>query len=215
MSLGDNIKRCRKLNNLTQEELAKIVGMSKTTVVLWEIGERDPQTKELKKLSDYFNVPVDILLSDAPTFSNTQTYEVNPEQILRPIVGVVKAGYNMYCEQNILGYKAVEKSKTKGAETFWLKVKGDSMNAVGILEGSLVLVKKVLVENRQIGVVRVNGDEATIKQLIFENGTVILQPRSTNPAHEIVILREEDFMNGRAEIIGKVIDVSFDPNDML
>lgn len=55
MSLGDNIKRCRKLNNLTQEELAKIVGMSKTTVVLWEKGERDPQTKELKKLSDYFN----------------------------------------------------------------------------------------------------------------------------------------------------------------
>ena len=215
MSLGNNIKKYRKLNKLTQEELAEKVGMSKTTIVFWEKGTREPQNRELKKLSELFDVPVDILLSDTPYFSNTETYEVNNEQILRPILGTVKAGYNMYCEQNIEGYKPVDKNKASGAETFWLRVKGDSMNAVGILEGSLVLVKKVLVENRQIAVVRINGDEATIKQVVFENDTVILQPRSTNPTHEVRILNKKDFEDGYAEIIGKVIDVSFDPNDML
>lgn len=214
MSVGEKIKLYRKRKGLSQRELAAKMNRSKGLIGFWETDKREPSNSDMVKLSEILDVDISMLF-DIPKYSNTETYEINPEQILRPIVGVVKAGYNMYCEQNILGYKAVEKSKTKGAETFWLKVKGDSMNAVGILDGSLVLVKKVLVENRQIGVVRVNGDEATIKQLIFENGTVILQPRSTNPVHEIAILKEEDFMNGRAEIIGKVIDVSFDPNDML
>ena len=213
--VGDNIKKYRKIKKLTQIQLAEKLGVSNGLVGLWETNKRQPQSKELIKLSQLFEVPVDILLSDAPYFSNTETYEVNNEQILRPILGTVKAGYNMYCEQNIEGYKPVDKNKASGAETFWLRVKGDSMNAVGILEGSLVLVKKVLVENRQIAVVRINGDEATIKQVVFENDTVILQPRSTNPTHEVRILNKKDFEDGYAEIIGKVIDVSFDPNDML
>lgn len=213
--VGDNIKKYRKLKKLTQIQLAEKLGVSNGLVGLWETNKRQPQSKELIKLSQIFEIPVDILLSDAPYFSNTETYEVNNEQILRPILGTVKAGYNMYCEQNIEGYKPVDKNKASGAETFWLRVKGDSMNAVGILEGSLVLVKKVLVENRQIAVVRINGDEATIKQVVFENDTVILQPRSTNPTHEVIILNKKDFEDGYAEIIGKVIDVSFDPNDML
>ncbi len=213
--VGDNIKKYRKIKKLTQIQLAEKLGVSNGLVGLWETNKRQPQSKELIKLSQLFEVPVDILLSDTPYFSNAETYEVNNEQILRPILGAVKAGYNMYCEQNIEGYKPVDKNKAAGAETFWLRVKGDSMNAVGILEGSLVLVKKVLVENRQIAVVRINGDEATIKQVVFENDTVILQPRSTNPTHEVRILNKKDFEDGYAEIIGKIIDVSFDPNEML
>lgn len=213
--VGDNIKKYRKIKKLTQIQLAEKLGVSNGLVGLWETNKRQPQSKELIKLSQLFEVPVDILLSDTPYFSNAETYEVNNEQILRPILGAVKAGYNMYCEQDIEGYKPVDKNKAAGAETFWLRVKGDSMNAVGILEGSLVLVKKVLVENRQIAVVRINGDEATIKQVVFENDTVILQPRSTNPTHEARILNKKDFEDGYAEIIGKVIDVSFDPNEML
>ena len=209
------LKKYRKLKGLTQERLANLVGMSKTSVVLWESDKREPQNKELIKMAEIFNVPVDVLLDVIPTFSNTETYETSTDQIYRPILGTVKAGYDMYCDQNILGYKAVEKQKAKGAETFWLRVAGDSMNAVGILDGSLVLVKKEPVCNRQIAVVRINGDEATIKQVIFQGDNVILQPRSTNPAHEIKILPKKDFENGYAEIIGKVIDVSFDPNDML
>jgi len=192
-----------------------MLDMSRTTIALWEKGKREPQNKELKRMAEIFSIPVDVLLSDTPTFSNTQTYEVNSEQILRPILGVVKAGYNMYCDENIIGYKSVDKSKAKGAECFWLKVTGDSMNAVGILEGSLILVKKTMVENREIAVVRINGDEATVKQVILNDDTVILQPRSTNPTHEVKVLSKREFETGRAEIIGKVIDVSFDPNEML
>lgn len=158
MELGKNIRRLRKLNNLTQQSLANQMNRSKTLIALWEKGERDPSSIDLKRLSEIFNVRADDIIGSIPSFSNTETYELNDDQVLKPILGVVKAGYNLYCEENIEGYKPVDKNKAKGAECFWLRVIGNSMNAIGIIEGALVLVKKVIVENNQIAVVRVNGD---------------------------------------------------------
>lgn len=215
MSLGKNIKKYRKINKYTQKDLSHLLNVSQPLIVKWENDICEPQNKELSKLSDLFSVPIEILLDSTPSFSNTESYLTNANQVLRPILGVVKAGYDMYCDENIEGYKPVDKKKTIGAECFWLRVSGHSMNAVGIFEGALVLVKKVPVENRQIGVVRINGNEATIKQIIFNEDTVVLQPRSTDQTIETKILKKEDFDNNYAEIIGKVIDVSFDPNDML
>lgn len=215
MSLGKNIKKYRKINKYTQKDLSRLLNVSQPLIVKWENDICEPQSKELSKLSDLFSVPIEIILDSTPLFSNAETYLTDSNQVLRPILGVVKAGYNMYCDENIEGYKPVDKKKAAGAECFWLRVSGQSMNSVGIFDGSLVLVKKVPVENRQIGVVRINGGEATIKQIIFNDDTVVLQPRSTDPTIEPKILKKEDFDNNYAEIIGKVIDVSFDPNDML
>lgn len=215
MELGKNIRRLRKLNNLTQQSLANQLNRSKTLIALWEKGERDPSSIDLKRLSEIFNVRADDIIGSIPSFSNTETYELNDDQVLKPILGVVKAGYNLYCEENIEGYKPVDKNKAKGSECFWLRVIGNSMNAIGIIEGALVLVKKVIVENNQIAVVRVNGDEATVKQIIFNDDAVILQPLSTDPSNKPLILKKEDFDNNHAEIIGKVVEVSFNPNDLI
>lgn len=215
MAIGEQIKKYRKLQGLTQKQLSKLMNRSNALIGFWETNDREPSNDDLVKLSKILNVDVNILLGSPPSFSNAETYSTDSEQVLRPILGVVKAGYDLYCEENIEGYKPVDKKKAAGAECFWLRVSGNSMNSVGIFDGALVLVKKVPVENRQIGVVRVNGDEATIKQIIFNEDTVVLQPRSTDPTIEPLILKKEDFDNNYAEIIGKVIDVSFDPNDML
>lgn len=215
MAIGEQIKKYRKLQGLTQKQLSKLMNRSNALIGFWETNNREPSNDDLVKLSKILNVDVNILLGNPPSFSNAETYSTDSKQVLRPILGVVKAGYDLYCEENIEGYKPVDKKKAAGAECFWLRVSGNSMNSVGIFDGALVLVKKVPVENRQIGVVRVNGDEATIKQIIFNDDTVVLQPRSTDPTIEPLILKKEDFDNNYAEIIGKVVDVSFDPNDML
>ena len=182
MELGKNIRRIRKLNNLTQQSLANQMKRSKTLIALWEKGERDPSSIDLKRLSEIFNVRADDIIGSITSFSNTETYELNDDQVLKPILGVVKAGYNLYCEENIEGYKPVDKNKAKGAECFWLRVIGNSMNAIGIIEGALVLVKKVIVENNQIAVVRVNGDEATVKQIIFNEFYFQFQKLANNCA---------------------------------
>lgn len=60
--LSTNIKFLRLKKNLTQEDIAKIVGKSRVLVSQWESDERDITTEDIIKLSDYFNIPMDHLV---------------------------------------------------------------------------------------------------------------------------------------------------------
>lgn len=106
----------------------------------------------------------------------------NPQQVA-PLLGTVRAGYPMYAEENIEGYLPIR--QTDGAKYFWLNIRGDSMNAAGMDDGDQILVREQPeVENGQLAVVLVNGDEATVKYFRREGDLVILTPKSFNPAHQ-------------------------------
>ncbi len=60
--LSTNIKFLRQKNNLTQEDISKIVNKSRVLVSQWEADERDITTEDIIKLSDYFNVSMDTLV---------------------------------------------------------------------------------------------------------------------------------------------------------
>ena len=55
------IAKLRKERKLTQAELAKILGVSASTVSMWENGERAPVHAMVKKIADFFNVDMDYL----------------------------------------------------------------------------------------------------------------------------------------------------------
>ena len=61
----DRVKKLRKEKGLKQTELAEKIGVSMYTVSLWERGERYPEMKALKKLSDFFGVTVAYLEGDS------------------------------------------------------------------------------------------------------------------------------------------------------
>jgi repressor LexA len=75
-----------------------------------------------------------------------------------------------------------------------------------ISDGDLVYVRKQDdVDSRDIAVVMVNGEDATIKRVIKMDDGVILQPESSNSAHlPLLFRRSDDF-----KIIGKVMHVKF------
>ena len=56
MSVGDNIKKFREAQGLTQEELGKIAGASNQAVSLWERDEREPRMGYIQKLADHFGI---------------------------------------------------------------------------------------------------------------------------------------------------------------
>ena len=60
--LSSRLKHLRKMNNFTQEEIAKRLGMARTTYSGYESGARDPDPETLKKIADYYGVSVDYLL---------------------------------------------------------------------------------------------------------------------------------------------------------
>lgn len=57
----DIVRGERALRGLTQDGLAKELGVSKSTVAMWEIGERLPSKELYEQLADLFNVDIDYL----------------------------------------------------------------------------------------------------------------------------------------------------------
>ena len=56
------LKALRKSHNLTQEDLAKAIKVSRSTVGMYENGSREPDYETLESIADFFNVDIDYLL---------------------------------------------------------------------------------------------------------------------------------------------------------
>ena len=60
--LGNRIKHARVLAGVTQEDLANHLGVSRTTIARYELGEIEPKLKNLVAISEYLNISTDALL---------------------------------------------------------------------------------------------------------------------------------------------------------
>ena len=63
MSFADNLIELRKLNNLSQEDIAEKIGVSRQTLSKYETGESLPDIERCKMLADLFGVTMDDLIS--------------------------------------------------------------------------------------------------------------------------------------------------------
>ena len=63
MDFGEKIQKIRKQNNLTQEELAEKLYVSRTAISKWESGKGYPSIDLLKQISKVFNISIDKMLS--------------------------------------------------------------------------------------------------------------------------------------------------------
>ena len=63
MEFSEKLQQLRKQRNLTQEELAEAIYVSRTAISKWESGRGYPSVDSLKALSKFFSVPIDTLLS--------------------------------------------------------------------------------------------------------------------------------------------------------
>lgn len=75
MSLAERILALRKARNLSQEELAEQIGVSRQAVGKWESGQSQPDLDKVIALSEFFGVSCDYLLKGAIPDTQTQTEE--------------------------------------------------------------------------------------------------------------------------------------------
>ena len=64
MTTGEKIAMLRKRKNITQEQLAEILGVSRQSVSRWEMDQAFPETEKLIRLSGLFSCSIDFLLSE-------------------------------------------------------------------------------------------------------------------------------------------------------
>lgn len=188
--------------------LAKALGIkSKSTIYRYMNGEMSPKITTIKYLAEYFNVnPTWLMGYDVPMERRKEESNVFPISDVPkkvPVVGKISAGMPILAVENIEGYEYAPSSQIKeGYIYFYLRVQGDSMN-LKFNEGDIVLVQKQdTLENDEIGVILVDGNDATVKKYKSENGLVILEPMSTNPENTVQIYNPEKIS---IKIIGKVI----------
>lgn len=113
-----------------------------------------------------------------------------------PILGTVAAGQPLYAEENIENYYPIPSDLLPNAETFMLKVRGNSMINSGILEGDQIIVEHCSTAQNGEIVVALVDDSATVKRFFKENGHYRLQPE--NDTMDPIIV-------DHVEILGKVI----------
>jgi repressor LexA len=115
-----------------------------------------------------------------------------------PLVGEIAAGQPVLAEENIEDYVDVPPIAGGEQGEFILRVKGDSMQDAGILEGDHVVVHRQETATNGDIVVALVGEEATVKRFFKESDHVRLQPE--NQAMEPIRSRD-------AQVVGRVVGV--------
>ena len=120
------------------------------------------------------------------------------EMVEVPVIGKITAGEPILAVENVMDTFPIPLDFVGNAESFMLKVRGESMIEAGILDGDLILVKKQNVASNGEIVVALIGEEATVKTFYKEEGHIRLQPQ--NSAMDPIIVPD-------CEILGKVAGV--------
>ena len=194
-----------KKYDTTVYKVSKSTGIAQSTFSDWKSGRSTPKADKLKKIADHFGIGIGYML-DSETYSSADMAEYNipSHQKTIPIIGEIRAGSPIITNESIIGYEKTELESTE--DYFYLKVRGDSMKDIGMVEGSLVLFhKQQYAENGDIVACLVGGDSATVKRFKRDHKNVYLIPE--NDEYSPIELSTDDFEAGEARILGVAVEV--------
>lgn len=206
VTVGDRIRQVRQEQDVTQQELADYIGVSKQAVYKYEnnivtnipTDKVDAIAKRLKVSPAYLmgweEQPTPKPTSPAPI---PPGFEPMPKMKKIPLIGSIACGEPITAEQNI--EKMVDVPESIRCD-FSLTCHGDSMVDAGIHDKDVVYIRiQPQVENGEIAAVRIDG-EATLKRVYYNPGTLTLMP--ANPAYAPMVYTgsqlEEVHIEGKA-----------------
>lgn len=205
--IASNIKHLRLLNKKTQDDIAKLCDKKNTAISNWEKGIREPDSIDLAKLSNYFNVSIDDLMKKDLRFDNAEYIDVTTKIVKVPVLGVIKAGTPIEAQEDIIEYVDIPEEWTKGNKKYYgLKIQGDSMypkyeeNDIVIFEQTEDFIKA----NKKDCAVMVNGDDATFKNVTITESGITLIPLNINNSdgYQPTFYDKEQIKNKPVRIIG-------------
>jgi len=192
------LKELRDATGVNQKEFAEMFGANNTTYNRYESGDIKSMPADLiESISKRFDINPAWLIG----FENVDKYMIYEKayQNVRrlPVLGKIAAGIPILAQEDLLDYEYVPECFKAD---FCLKVQGDSMIGARILDGDLVYIKQQPeVENGEIAVVLIDGQDATLKRFYRTDGKITL--RSENPNYPDQIYTKKD----NVTILGKAI----------
>ncbi len=132
----------------------------------------------------------------------------SPSGRMVPVIGRVAAGLPLYAQQEWAGSVCVDGTVYRNSNLFALRVQGDSMKEVGILDGDLAICEpRQFAENGEIVVALIDHEEATVKRFFYRGDHIELVPENRE-------MKPMRFGLGEVLIQGKVIGIHRGPEEM-
>ena len=198
--VSKNLKRIAYEKQKSQVDIAKDLGISKTTLSGWFLGTRVPKMNKIDLLCEYFGVErEDIMEPYDPNKPKTT------DGVRIPVLGDVAAGLPILASENIIDWEEIPYRMAESGNYFGLRIRGDSMSP-RIMEGDVVIVREQPdVESGDIAIVRVNGESATCKRVLKGDKSISLI--SFNPLYSPKTFTDKEIESMPVEIIGKVVEL--------
>lgn len=193
-----NLNEQLKKSGKSQTDLVEDLGFSKSAISEWMNGKKYPRIDAIQKLSDYFGIVKSDLIEQKHLRNDMQ----NRKGI--PVLGTVPCGEPIEAIEDIIGY--VDSFMLEdSSNVFALIAKGDSMSPT-INDGDIIIVKQQpAIDSGKIGIVKVNGDEATCKKVILSDNGLLLNPINEN--HTPMFFSKQQILNEPVVIVGQVLEV--------
>lgn len=198
MNIGEFIKRRRKELEITQDGLAKSIGVSKSAISRYESNDiSNMGINKAQAMAKALKIDPMVLLTGNPDYGKLkQSNLISLKKVNSiPLLGRIACGTPTLAEENIDGHLLVDFIKAD----FALRADGDSMTDAGIEDGDICFMRQQpTAENGEIVAVLI-GEEATLKRLYKTENQIILQ--AENKKYQPLILTED------IKILGKMIGI--------
>ena len=191
MEIKEILQEYKTKCGLSNDYLAEHIGVSKSAVSKWLSGDvKKLKPDTMQRISELLGYDIKPLL------------EGSIIEFKKPILGYVKAGYDLFHEENYLGYEEVTACENRKGDYF-LKVVGDSMIGDGIMNGDLAYIQSCDdVASNTIAVISI-GEEVTIKRLIKKDDMLILEASNQSVPSRFFTAQEVEELP--VKVIGKVL----------
>lgn len=214
MKLSEIVRNYRTAHGLSMEAMAARCGRTKPYIHQLENG--NPKTgKEVRPgldtivlLAKAMNMDIDELVR---MLNDDTVISLQPMQKIRnairiPVLGKVVAGIPIEATEDVLGYVEITERMARTGDYFALRIKGDSMMP-NICDGDTVIVKKQeSVENGDIAIILVNGNDATCKKVKFNTNGITLIGYNAS-VYEPHFYTSDEVSSLPVQIIGKVVEL--------
>lgn len=205
--IGNNVNAIRIHYGFSQERFAEVIGTSQTTVSAWECGESTPRKSNVDKmLSALPDLQFDDVMSEERGFARkVNGMRANGFSPV-PLHGRVAAGVPIEMLEVDEMREAPTRYVDDDPQAFMVRVVGDSMNHY-IHDGEFALVSPKYTEPnpRDMFLITVNGDDATIKHVNQLANGIELVPDSYDPTYRPKVYDFNEPETPKIKILGKVV----------
>ena len=206
MEFKDRLNQALSMRKMSAAELARVSGVNEGAISQYRKGGYKANQYNLEKMAKALNVSIPWLMGAnvaGPLLVDKIGFQ---KGIKIPVLGRVVAGIPVEAVTDIIDYEEIAPELAATGDFFALQIKGDSMTP-RICENDVVIVRKQpSVDSGNLAIVLINGEAATIKQVIVRKDGIMLQ--AFNPAvYPTHSYTREDINNLPVTTPGKVVEL--------